>query len=317
MPIFNWQLKRNGTLIDGISIIQDALFGDGIPDSTGNQMSTGLVAQVLIGDSSLNKYKTIVTALKNLELNNAKNSDAHFNNFHIILRPPTLKRIEADGQNLLATKIPVPVQALQQDQKEEVMNKSLVAMLLGSAFSTNVAFASDYEITSATNGQSIASGVKISGSFSSCEVIPGISVNSIKPDFGGWGFDIFPKKLIDTLEPNVDGREFVAELTPTLRLYSPPKHGVIDDYTRGYKPKPGFEGIDTASFSFEYKGKTYLSIQKFVVSIPRDDETLPLNCKDAWKLLKLQKHSLLENGSDPAISFTNWSQLQNIGTFKK
>lgn len=192
------------------------------------------------------------------------------------------------------------------------MNKSLVAMLLGSAFSTNVAFASDYEILSAANAQSASSGVKIAGSFSSCEVIPGIAVNSTKPDLGGWGFDIFPKKLIDTLEPNVDGREFVDELTPTLRVYSPPKHGVIDDYTRGYKPKPGFEGIDTAYFSFKYKGKTYLSIQKFVVSIPRDDKPLPLNCKDAWKLLKRQKHSLLENGSDPAISFTSWSQLQNM-----
>lgn len=194
------------------------------------------------------------------------------------------------------------------------MNTNLVVALFIAFFSVNFVFAANIAPRSVIAASPKISGEKIAGSFSHCQIVPGVPIDGSKLDqfdTGHRSYDLLPKQIVDRLAPGADGREFNGEITP--KIYQQAMHGVIDDYSFGYIPAPGFEGIDTASFIFEFEGKNYLIVHKFIVSIPKNGKALPYDCKEAWKLPKPQKHSLQQNGIDLTDSFSNWSDVLRMG----
>lgn len=169
------------------------------------------------------------------------------------------------------------------------MNTKLIATLLSAALSINVALASDIEPASDLTAPAKKAIEKIAGSFSNCQIVRGVPSDGSKLDkfdTGDRSYDFLPKQIVNRLAPGADDRDFYADIT--FRINKQAKHGAIDGENFGYRPKPGFEGVDTASFIFEFEGKKYLIVQKFIVSIPKYNETFPSNCKEAWKLPKPQ-----------------------------
>ena len=168
------------------------------------------------------------------------------------------------------------------------MNERLAVISIAAALSVNALVARGAEIPNAPT-KSATPYVKISARFSGCRIIPGVSADSTVARQDAWGYDLLPKKILDTLEPGADGREFNEDISSTLKIYQQAKHGFVDPVSFNYTPAIGFEGVDTATVSFEYKGKTYLVLHKFIVSIPRGENPLPRNCKDAWRLPNAQR----------------------------
>ena len=116
--------------------------------------------------------------------------------------------------------------------------------------------------------------------FAACRIVPGVKTGG-RPD--RWGIDVLFAQIIDALGSHTDADGLINEVVPTLKLYSAPKFGQISaDFS--YTPNPGFQGTDTAAFSFQVRGRTYLSVHKLIVHIARDERPLPWDCAEAWKM---------------------------------
>lgn len=299
LPIANGTLLRNGQAVAVDHVIRNALFGSGAPRQAGqavaSQISTGLIAEVLIGDRARNNFNTLVTSLTNLGLSTTRNSDSHWNHFHIYLRPPERFAIGAP-QNINATGTPTTTTPEIQDQENDVNH--LLTTLLGTALTMGVpgdALAAAARPPQATASAGAVATPKIARSFHTCRIVTGASAGK---ESGYWPYDGIPAQIYDALGQHTDYDGFIDEIRQSIRLWQAPNHGQM--IAKGvsppdglsamlYKPNPGFEGVDTGILAFEVKGKTYLSVQKFIVSIPRSEKPLPWDCKEAWKLPPVKK----------------------------
>ncbi len=177
------------------------------------------------------------------------------------------------------------------------MTHLLFSTLLGTVLTLGVP--SDALAATASPAQTGASAgvpaLKIARSFHTCRIVTGALLGK---DGGYWPYDSISAQIYEALGQHADYDDFLKEVDPTVRIWQEPKHGhMVAEGANGqaglwktvYKPNPGFEGVDTGILAFDVKGKTYLSVQKFIVSIPRSEKSLPWDCKEAWKLPPIKK----------------------------
>jgi hypothetical protein len=150
----------------------------------------------------------------------------------------------------------------------------------------------------AASGMELAqSSSSVARVFAACRIVPGVKAGDAS---AGWGIDFPTAEIIRALGSYTDAQGFGNDIAPTIKLYAAPKSGRLSLETYTYTPEPGFQGTDTAIFSFQVRGKTYLSMHKFIVSIPRDEKPLSPDCADAGKLSfvpEAESDLLAEKGS--------------------